>query len=191
MRRWIVLLLLAFAAAAVAVPVATATDEWEGPSTLTACAHMTGLDSEYTTQDPWEIYILLWVIDEGGYYDHYLDEFVEVTAGPCAKAAGGEARLPDNVFVCGGGYNLDPGVLPLAQASAGLANGTYRNPYAVAGATPGRNNTQGTSGEQYTLTCDAGGRKATGTYVDNNGYRIPDAYEAAYKDMPAVYEVYA
>jgi hypothetical protein len=66
MRRWIVLVACALAAAAVAVPAASAGDEWEGPSSVTACAHLAGLDSEWTTDDPWLVYILLWVIGDGG-----------------------------------------------------------------------------------------------------------------------------
>ena len=45
--------------------------------------------------------------------------------------------------------------------------------------------------EFLTRNPDEKGMKAPGSYVDNNGYAIPEAYEGVYDSLPGVYEVYA
>jgi hypothetical protein len=202
MMRFIALLVALFAAVAVTAAPAAA----EAPDSFTYCVTVSDTDTGEVLYGP---VTETWTVDDfGGNEAAYLGWIAYVTAvasespvdfdgilvyvslSGCEGDAP-EVRLPDHAFVCGGGHNLDPGVLPLARAEAGFKDGTYRNPYAVAGVTPGRNNTQGKTGTQYTLTCDPQGKTPTGNYVDNNGYQIPEAYEKEHKRLIGVYEIVA
>ena len=201
MRRALLVAVAALGVAAVGAAVAVAAESGE----VTVCIDET-IEVTFVPDDTGQA-----VIDHGGYWtdadgNFYLDSgayegnpddlsFVSVTVGPCAVVTSTTAPAPPSppspprLFLCYSAWQTVPGVWDSADSQRLMRDG-YWQPYAVAGPMSGGVNTMD---GKYHLDCnpDEKGMKATGSYVDNNGYAIPEAYEGVYDSLPGVYEVYA